>query len=65
MEYLTAPERQRVFAASNFEFPVSGAARPAPEVRAWGEFKADPIDVARAGERQADAVRLMDRVGWD
>jgi iron(III) transport system substrate-binding protein len=55
IEFLVQPEQQRVFEASNHEFPVRGAPR----------FKRDPIDVDGAGERLDDALRLMDEVGWD
>jgi iron(III) transport system substrate-binding protein len=31
---------------------------------AWGEFKADGINLMRLGELNGEAVRLMDRAGW-
>jgi iron(III) transport system substrate-binding protein len=33
-------------------------------VASWGSFKANAINVAKAGELQAAAVKLMDRVGY-
>jgi iron(III) transport system substrate-binding protein len=54
IEFLLQPEQQRVFRASNHEFPVSDCC----------EFKRDPIDVERAGERLDEALNLMDEVGW-
>jgi iron(III) transport system substrate-binding protein len=33
-------------------------------ITAWGNFKADTMDVAASGELQAAAVKLMDRVGY-
>jgi hypothetical protein len=33
-------------------------------VKAWGSFKQDDINVASAGEFQAAATRLADRVGY-
>ena len=30
----------------------------------WGTFKQDTINVAEAGKRQAEAVKLMDRAGY-
>jgi iron(III) transport system substrate-binding protein len=38
--------------------------KPSPVVAAWGEFKADDINVEAAGRLQADAVKLMDRAGY-
>ena len=39
--------------------------KPSAEVASWGEFKADSIAVEVAGKRQAEAIRLMDRAGWN
>jgi len=64
LEWLSGAEAQGMFAASNLEFPVSAAVPADPIVAAWGTFKQNPINVAKAGELQADAVRLMDRVGY-
>jgi iron(III) transport system substrate-binding protein len=55
VEFLVQPGPQRVFEANNHEFPVRGAT----------DFKRDPIDVAGAGARLDEALRLMDEVGWD
>lgn len=38
---------------------------PSAEVASWGSFKADSIPVEVAGKRQAEAIRLMDRAGWN
>ena len=53
-----------MFARSNLEFPVGPAVEADPIVAAWGPFKQNPINIAKAGELQADAVRLMDRAGY-
>jgi iron(III) transport system substrate-binding protein len=55
IEFLVTPEQQQVFSDNNHEFPVGAEL----------EFKADPIDVERAGARLDDALNLMDEVGWD
>jgi iron(III) transport system substrate-binding protein len=65
VEYLTSPEQQRVFAQSNHEFGVDEGVEPTPEIAQFGTFERDPIDVAGAGRRLADAVRLMNQVGWN
>jgi iron(III) transport system substrate-binding protein len=46
------------------EFPVNPKAEAHPIVRAWGAFRQDDINVASAGELQAAATRLSDRVGY-
>jgi iron(III) transport system substrate-binding protein len=64
LEFLTAPESQNLYADVNYEYPANPAVKPSALLAAWGSFKADSVDVAAAGEHQAAAVKLMDRVGW-
>lgn len=65
VEWMTTPEAQGLFAEINQEYPANPAVKPSAEVAAWGEFKADSIPVEIAGKRQAEAIRMMDRVGWN
>ena len=64
IEFLDRPSQQRVFVENNKEFPIDPQVPPAPQISRFGHFKADPIDVRRAGEHLEDAVRLMNDVGW-
>lgn len=64
MEWLVTEPAQRFLADGNKEFPVNPTIAPSAEVAAWGEFRADDLNVAVAGKRQADAVMLMDRAGY-
>lgn len=65
VEWMTGAEAQKIFAGVNQEFPANPAVAPSEEVAAWGTFKADSIPVEVAGKRQAEAIRLMDRAGWN
>ncbi|PKM30795.1 MAG: iron ABC transporter substrate-binding protein [Gammaproteobacteria bacterium HGW-Gammaproteobacteria-11] len=65
LEWMTGPEAQAIFAGVNQEFPANPAVAPSEEVAAWGEFKADTINVEVAGRRQPEAIMLMDREGWN
>lgn len=65
LEWMTTPPAQEVFAGVNQEFPANPQVKPSAEVAAWGAFKADSIPVEVAGKRQAEAIRLMDRAGWN
>ncbi len=62
---MTTPEAQKIFADINMEFPANPDVEPSSEVAAWGDFKADTIPVEVAGKRQAEAIMLMDRAGWN
>ena len=64
IEYLSSVEAQNYFADASFEYPVNPKVEPASLLARWGTFKADDIGVASAGEFQAAAVRLADRVGY-
>jgi len=64
MEYLVSDAAQTWYAEANYEYPVKPGLAPSPTVAAWGEFKADSINVSRLGEFNTRAVMLMDRAGW-
>ncbi|KZE33914.1 ABC transporter substrate-binding protein [Crenobacter luteus] len=64
LEWLSSPKAQNLYADVDMEFPANPKVKPAAEVAAWGPFKSSLINVANAGTRQAQAVMLMDRVGY-
>jgi iron(III) transport system substrate-binding protein len=64
IEFLSSPEAQNLYADVNYEYPANPEVKPSTLITSWGEFKADTMDVAAAGELQAAAVKLMDRVGY-
>lgn len=65
VEWMTGAQAQRIFADTNQEFPANPNVKPSAEVASWGAFKADTLPVEVAGKRQAEAIRMMDRVGWN
>ena len=65
VEWMTTPEAQKIFADVNQEFPANPVVAPSAEVASWGKFVADTLPVEVAGKRQAEAIRLMDRAGWN
>src|SRR5690606_34109777 len=60
LEWLSQDESQSMFAGLNLEYPANPNVKADPLVLSWGAFKSNPINLAKAGELQADAVRLMD-----
>lgn len=64
VEFLASPESQAWYAEANGEYPVRAGVPPSAPLAAWGEFKADTLNLARLGELNAEAVKLMDRAGW-
>ncbi len=65
VEWMTGPQAQALFAGVNQEYPANPSVPPSAEVAGWGTFKADSIPVEVAGKRQAEAIKLMDRAGWN
>lgn len=64
LEWLSSAKAQNLYADVNLEYPVNPRVKPDAIVAAWGSFKPNPINVAKAGELQAEAVKLMDRAGY-
>lgn len=64
IEWLASEAAQAKLAARNQEFPANPAVEPEGVAAQWGEFRADDTPLQVAGERQAQAVKLMDRAGY-
>ncbi len=64
LEWLASEEAQRAFADANMEYPADPAVVPDPFVASWGNFKQSPMNLAKAGELQAESIKLMDRAGY-
>lgn len=64
IEWLSSEQGQKLFADLNMEYPANPAFKPDPIVASWGDFKHNLINVAKAGELQAAAVKLMDRARY-
>lgn len=64
LEFLVTSESQVWYAETNFEYPVRGDVEWSGLLKGWGTFTADQINLSKLGENNADALKLMDRVGW-
>ena len=64
MEWMSTAAPQQLLAEQNLEYPVNPAVSPTGLVADWGQFRADDLNMAVAGQRQVDAVKLMDRAGY-
>ena len=59
LEWLSSAKAQAIYGALNKEYPASDEV-----VSSWGSFKKDNMNLALVGILQADAVALMQRVGY-
>jgi iron(III) transport system substrate-binding protein len=64
LEYLAGDTAQQWYADTNGEYPVRPGIPVSATLAAWGDFKADDLNLAQLGELNGEAVRLMDRAGW-
>lgn len=64
LEFLSTPSAQAVLASGSYEFPANPAAAVPPITATFGTFQPQTVGVVAAGANQAEAVRMMDRVGY-
>ncbi|MAZ34710.1 MAG: iron ABC transporter substrate-binding protein [Thalassospira sp.] len=65
MEFLSGDEAQKIYAEVNYEYPVKAGVEWSDYVKSWGTFKADELPLAEIARLRADAVRMVDQVGYD
>ncbi|WP_413190961.1 extracellular solute-binding protein [Psychrobacter sp. AT9] len=64
MEWLSSDKAQGLYASSDKEYPVKEGVDESDMLRSWGEFKKDDINVQKFGERQTQAIQMMDKAGY-
>ncbi len=64
IEYLATPSAQTYFANGNNEWPVVEGVKLSPVLDAWGDIKTDAVAITQFGANNADALKAMDRAGW-
>ena len=64
LEWLSSDKAQTIFANVNMEYPVNANVAADPFVASWGTFRENEINLKNAGEKQAQAIKLMDRAGY-
>ena len=64
LEFLSSDAAQKIYTDKDLEFPANPGVAADSIIKSWGSFKANPINVSKAGELQAAATRLMDRAAY-
>ena len=64
LEFLVDKEAQHWYSQVNYEYPIRADVQVADILTSWGTFKADSVQLDKLGELSAEAVKLMDRAGW-
>ena len=65
LEYLVKDESQSWYAEVNNEYPVVNSVMMSDTLSEFGKFKADTLNLSKLGEMNGEAVKLMDRSGWE
>ncbi len=64
LEFMVTDESQQWYAEVNNEYPVVAEVAISETLQGFGPFRADTVNLTILGEKNADAVKLMDRAGW-
>ncbi len=64
LEFLVGEEAQYWYSHTNYEYPIRDDVKIGDILNSWGEFKADTIELDKLGELNVEAVKLMDKAGW-
>ena len=64
LEFLLSEKAQRHIVNNTFEYSILDNISPNPLIAQFGKFKEDTISVNELGKYNPEAVKLMDRVGW-
>lgn len=64
IEFLISEEAQTVFTNANFEYPILESVEPVEDIKVWGDFKEDNLELNKLGENNKKAVLIFDETGW-
>lgn len=65
IEFLAGDNAQRIYAQTNFEYPVKETIAWSELVQSWGRFKSDKTPLARIAQLRAIASKLVDKVDFN
>jgi len=65
MEYLASGKAQKLYSEVNGEYPVLEGVEWSEQLNMWGKFKRDDISLTDVAANRAEAIKMVDRVGYD
>ncbi|WP_374646720.1 Fe(3+) ABC transporter substrate-binding protein [Tabrizicola sp.] len=65
MEWLTSDEAQKIYAETNYEFPVKPGVERSELVKGWGDFTPDSTPLSDIAAARPAAVKIMETVNFD
>ena len=65
MEFLVSDEAQKIYAETNFEFPIKAGVPVSALVASWGAFTPDTLPLSDVAAQRPAALKLMEDVDFD
>jgi iron(III) transport system substrate-binding protein len=65
MEWLSGDVAQKIYAETNFEYPVKPGVERSALVQSWGTFTPDSIDLTTVAKARPAALRIMEEIDFD
>ena len=65
MEWLSGDTAQKIYAETNYEYPVKPGVERSALVKGWGDFTADTMPLGDVAAQRPAALRLMEEVNFD
>lgn len=65
MEWLSGDEAQKIYAETNFEYPVKPGVARSELVQSWGDFTPDSLDLTSVAKARPTALRIMEEINFD
>lgn len=65
MEWLSSDTAQKIYAETNYEFPVKPGVPRSALVQGWGDFTPDTLTLAQVAENRPEALKLIETVDFD
>ena len=64
LEFLSENDSQKMYSKINFEFPVNINVEPSDELKSWGEFREDKLQIIEIAKLSILAQKIIDKVNW-
>ncbi len=64
LEFLSENKSQKMYSKINFEFPVNKDVEPSDELKSWGEFREDKLQIIEIAKLSILAQKIIDKVNW-
>jgi len=64
IEFLLSPTAQKMYAKSNYEYPVHPDVEPAELLKSWGDFKKDELSLEKLYLNNQTAKEVFEAANW-